>query len=102
MNYNKLSLYIVALFGVWIMMSFIPDYFHGFFGDWFCQGSKLVGRDALGYANYEGCDESLYEHNPTWHWGWRHWLWQIMGIILFIVQAFRIGAFIAKSMNKSN
>lgn len=91
MNYTKLSLQIIALFAVAIIMSFIPDYLHEFFGDWECQGKVFTDKIIGGYIVYDGCDYgSMNSHNPTLHWGWRHWLWFIMGAVLFIIQCFRI------------
>lgn len=68
-----LSIKIIILFITMIFLSFIPEYLHDFFGDWQCIGK---------------CDYStpgLY-HSNTLHWGYRHWLWCFMCIILFIIQ----------------
>lgn len=83
--YTKLMLQIIGVFAVMIFASFIPDYLHSFFGDWYCGGS--IG----------GCLESnqYHPHSPEWHWGYRHWLWFSMGIGVFAVQAIRIICFIS-------
>jgi len=49
-------------------MSFVPEFFPDFFGDWKCDGKKC------GYA---------YLHTNTFHWGFRHWMWTLCGVILF-------------------
>lgn len=89
--YTKLSLKIIALFAVAMLMSFVPDYFHDFFGDWTCEGRYFTGKEYHGYILYEGCQYSgVGEHGPSIHWGWRHWLWFAMGVSLFVIQCFNI------------
>lgn len=58
-----------------------------FFGDWICHGSgdKLVGFE----YRYTGCNIYDY-HDPKLHWGYRHWLFFFMGLVLFIIQAVNI------------
>lgn len=69
-----ISLRVILLFTVAMFVSFIPDYLHDFFGDWTCKG-----------CNYG--EPGRYVHDPSLHWGYRHWLFLSMGIILFIIQA---------------
>ncbi|MCE3278056.1 MAG: hypothetical protein K0S44_247 [Bacteroidetes bacterium] len=89
-DYLKLSLNIIVTFTMWIMISFVPDYLHDLFGDWICDGSRFIANDGA-YGHYEGCDYANDgNHLPKLHWGFRHWLWCIMGISLVIVQGFRI------------
>lgn len=89
-----ISLRVIALFVIAILVSFIPDYSHEFFGDWLCEGSKFgkfMPETGASYSHYEriGCDVGG-KHNSTWHWGYRHWLFFAMGAVLFIIQSFDI------------
>lgn len=70
----------MALFTVAIFSTFIPEYLHGFFGDRYC------------YEPIKGCKDTVarYEYQPHYHWGYRHWLYFVMTLILFILQAVRI------------
>jgi hypothetical protein len=80
----KISIRIIAVFMVAIIMSVIPDLFPNLFGDWLCEGhyEQIKGCLYIGeYGNF---------HQPTWHWGYRHWLWFLMGIALFIIQVIDI------------
>jgi hypothetical protein len=80
MKHFKIMGRIVLLFSIIMFMSFIPDSFPEFFGDWYCDGGN--------YYKQEGC---LYGpaaiHGPTVHWGFRHYIWVFMGITLFIYNA---------------
>lgn len=87
----KVSLRIILLFSVAIFLSFIPQLLHTFFGDWHCNGSgvaRLIPETKRMYEHYEysGCKYDTMVHEPTWHWGYRHWLWLCMDISLAIVQ----------------
>jgi hypothetical protein len=77
---NKLK--ILVMFAVIFCMSFVPDYTHELFGDWQCNGGKVE------YINNnlirEGCLYSHDTHGPSWHWGFRHWLWVIAGLTFTI------------------
>lgn len=88
-KYTKISLNIIAVFAVVIFSTFIPDQFPEFFGDTLCNG--------VGNEHYTGkglqCDLGCY-HNPEWHWGYRHYLFFIMGVLLFVFQGVRIGEII--------
>jgi hypothetical protein len=80
----KLSIRVMAMFSIAILISFIPEYFRDFFGDWKCAGS---GNYILGTYRYEGCNSGLKGiHEATWHWGYRHFLFFVMGVVLFIIQ----------------
>lgn len=85
-KFTKISLNIVAVFAVAMAMSFIADNMHSFFNDWYCKGA----------IHGNGCMYGEYNHDPTWHWGWRHYLWMLMSVCLFIVQAVRIIQIIEK------
>ena len=103
---TKISFRIIAMFTVIIFVSFIPDYLHSFFDDWYCVGTgvrSLVPATQITYEHYEfigGCDYWDTKHNPTWHWGYRHWLFFSMGVCLFIVQVVDIINFIDKEESK--
>jgi hypothetical protein len=84
--YTRLSLHIIIVFTTAILVTFIPDYLHGFFGDTYCK---------YGY-NYEPQNlcilKSQFSHHPdSWHWGIRHWIYSLMTIVLFIIQLIKIG-----------
>lgn len=78
---NKLRL--VAIFAIVMLFSFIPETFPNFFGDWVCEGSKIIRVNDT--STLEGCRHmGLLSHNPTTHWGFRHWMWTLCGASLFI------------------
>lgn len=66
-----------------MLYSFLPDYLHNFLGDWVCEGSgvRIDGR-MYQYCNYADCGL----HPSTLHWGYRHWLFLCMSIVLTIIQ----------------
>ena len=78
---NKLRL--VAIFAIAMLFSFIPETFPDFFGDWGCQGGKVIVTgntyDIVGCSYGNGVD-----HMPSTHWGFRHWMWTLCGVSLFI------------------
>jgi hypothetical protein len=86
---------IVFIFAIVMFLSFIPDSFHEFFGDWHCNGTEVIRAANGDFMHYAGCREN-YEHGPTWHWGFRHWIWMLMGLSLFIYNAILIGISINK------
>jgi len=80
MKHFKIMGRIVLLFSIVILMSFIPESNREFFGDWQCNGGN--------YYKQEGClYGGSYLHGPTWHWGFRHYIWMLMGAALFIYNA---------------
>lgn len=82
----KISIKIILLFVVAIATSFATDLLHNYLGDWFCEGATRVYKSKEDwYGSIKGCDVNG-EHNPTWHWGYRHWLVFLMGCSLAIVQ----------------
>jgi len=81
-----ISIRIIALFGVAMALSFIPEHYHSFFGDWHCEGGVYDYSWAEDKLTYKGCIYSKDTHHETWHWGYRHWLYLSMGICLSIVQ----------------
>lgn len=88
-----INLKIILAFSILILLSFIPEYFPEFFGDWTCQGTELLkenNKNEIIYT-YVGCHyEGTLVHNPKTHWGYRHWLFSIMGLTLFILQIVNI------------
>lgn len=86
----KISVRIIALFTAAILISLIPEHFHSFFGDWYCEGAKLGKPDEFGFEHIEGCLYLPSRHNAEWHWGYQHWLFFLMGLSLTIVQIFDI------------
>jgi hypothetical protein len=93
-NY-KLQLRIFILFTIAIFSTFVPEYLHSFFGDWHCQGAirgKYVPATQSNWETYEliGCHYKNIVHDPTWHWGYRHWLYLAMCLTLFIINAVSI------------
>jgi hypothetical protein len=77
---NKLRL--VAIFAIAMLFSFIPETFPDFFGDWVCQGGKVI---VVGNSyDIVGCSYSQQDHMPSTHWGFRHWMWTLCGVSLFI------------------
>lgn len=80
----KVSLRIIALFTVAIFVSKIPDIYADFFGDWKCEGS--IGPISTGSWQYKGCNYGEGFHDSTWHWGYQHYLFFLMGLSLSIVQ----------------
>ena len=77
---NKLRL--VAIFAIAMLFSFIPETFPDFFGDWVCQGGKVIVEG----NSYDivGCSYTQQDHMPSTHWGFRHWMWTLCGVSLFI------------------
>lgn len=74
-DWNELSLRIILLFVTAMAVSYSPDYLREFFAD-------TKKPDDLNY--YRGM---LDEH---WEWGFRHYLYFWMCILLFVVQAIKI------------
>ncbi len=86
-KFNYLTLNIIILFSVAIASTFIGDNFHSFFGDTLCQGRYY---DSIKHSTYGCLENQIGEHNPTWHWGYRHWLYFTMCLILFVLNSIRI------------
>lgn len=85
MKILKISCRIILLFSAVMAFSLIADSLPDFFGDWKCEGSieKIPGI----YA-YKGCNYGDFGyHDASWHWGYRHWVFFLMGFCLSIVQA---------------
>jgi hypothetical protein len=86
-KYMLFSVNIIVLFLIAILSSFIPEYYANFFGDYGCSGSTFEILE--GHYIRHGCD--IFDmHEPTTHWGYRHYLWFLMGLSLFAGQVVRI------------
>lgn len=92
----NLSLQVIFIFAVIILTSFIPDLYPNFFGDTYCGGKVYISNSSYS-GRWFGCLDNGGEHNPTWHWGYRHIMWCLMGVCLFIVQGVRFGFFISEA-----
>jgi hypothetical protein len=77
-------IFIIAILG-----TLIPDSFPQFFGDWKCNGSVEV-EAVNNYRQFEGCHYRPSAHEPSTHWGYRHWLWAIMSLTLFAIQVVKV------------
>lgn len=85
---HLLSLRIIVLFTIAILSTFL--------GDWKCDGSGKRYLDDV-YVMYERCNYSICSlHDPSWHWGYRHWIYFVMCITLFIIQLVDIINFSSK------
>ena len=79
----KTKLKFISIFAIAMLVSFIPENFPSFFGDWVCQGGSYVVKE--GRYHLEGCKYAAdYQHGPSIHWGFRHWMWTLCGVSLFI------------------
>jgi len=90
----KLKTKIVALFAFIFIASYVPESCPTAFGDWKCKGCYIVYEgDVVLTKNYVGCDynpSGTTAHNPTWHWGFRHYLWIGLGLTLTAVTVYQI------------
>ena len=90
---QKISLKVILLFTIAILSTFVGDYLHSFLGDWKCLGSGTP-NDSIYNPIYKYCNYAEWGfHDPTWHWGYRHWLYLVMCITLFIIQIIDIISF---------
>lgn len=86
-----LSFKVVILFMVAMVFSLIGENLHTFFGDWYCGGSgELVQTKYTDYLHNENCNYINSRHEATWHWGYRHYLFVVMGFTLFVLQVVNI------------
>ncbi len=86
--WNGLSLRIIALFATAMLISYSPDYLRGFFED------TYIEPDRLGYRFGGGM------FDKEWSWGYRHFLYFLMCLALFIVQAARLFKWIGKNEDR--
>ena len=87
MKNKKVILYfkILCLFGFAMFFSIAGEYLTIFFGDWTCIGSGDLIKGLNYNYHFENCNYNGY-HKPTLHWGYRHYLFTLMGITFFIMQ----------------
>lgn len=82
-----LSLRVIALFLTAMIVSFSPELFRDFFGD------EMYIPDRYGYiSSHDFIDDK-------WNWGYRHYLYFIMCLCLFIIQAVRLFMWIDDNKN---
>ena len=82
----KLMIDIVLIGLILMLVSFIPEHARDFFGDWKCQGSGTLIEGKY-MIHYTGCNySSAGFHDAAWHWGFRHWVWMVMGAALTITR----------------
>ena len=74
---------IVILFIFAILLTFVPEQYQTFFGDFACNGRAYIGNSVTGFKEI-GCQYVSIEHSPGIHWGYRHWLWFAMGCCIFL------------------
>jgi hypothetical protein len=89
---QKLKLLLVCAF---IMSaSFLTESFRSFFGDWKCEGSGEYVIEGNNYGiHYTKCNYSgnmTNYHNPTYHWGFRHWVFFAFGMTITIMSIVEI------------
>ncbi len=82
--WNGLSLRIIALFATAMLLSYSPALLRGFFED------TYIPADAYGYRWGKGFIDT------EWNWGYRHYLYFLMCMALFCVQACRLFKWIGK------
>lgn len=81
-----ISLKVILLFTIAIFSTFVGDYLHNFFDDSYCTLTDCMYMD-------------IRHKLPKWHWGYRHWLYLSMCIILFIIQVVDILDYIDNTKN---
>ena len=87
-----IQLRLLLMFAIIMAASFIPEYNHELFGDWKCEGSgKVIKEISYGGVIYEKCNYAEFTyHNSMWHWGFRHYIWVIMGLTFTIINVHSI------------
>ena len=93
---KKLLLQITVAFMIPIAMSFLTDLLPlSVLGDWKCSGSETVIDGMTDKIIKPGCNIGQI-HSGTVHYGYRHWLLILLGVVLFIVNMGQI----VKEQNK--
>jgi hypothetical protein len=81
----------LILMTMMMVVSFIPEQFREFFGDWKCDGMFGHTENAQWVIEKGSCWAiGNIEHNPTWHWGFRHWLLMATGAVFAVASLIRI------------
>lgn len=92
----KVQFRIFMIFAVIFFASFIPENFPTLFGDWLCTGS---GNMVPNTYHYERCNYmNSYYHTPEWHWGFRHYIWMLLGATLAL---YNVVMLISEEENKN-
>jgi hypothetical protein len=88
-QYQWAYLQLLIMLIVIMAVSFLPETYPDFFGDWKCQGSELVKSDIRNKV--VGCQyPDGFPHGAKWHWGFRHWMLLFFGVIFFFMSIARI------------
>jgi hypothetical protein len=84
--YLGIAIRLIVLFGVGMLLSFIPEQLRGFFGDETCIGKtyKMYGETRKG-CPYEG-----FGIDQDWKWGVRHYWYYWMMFLLFLLSLVNI------------
>lgn len=93
MKLFKISIQIIFMFVSAMLISIIPENLE-LFGDWTCSGSGTFVAPTYHYVDghFQRCNYAQFGyHDAIRHWGYRHWLFCIMGLCLFVVQIFKLG-----------
>jgi len=75
---NSVDFKVTMLFVSAILSTFISDYLSSFFGDYRCNLIKIRHHFII------------YEYEIHYHWGYRHWLYFAMCVVLFVIKAVSI------------
>lgn len=89
-RWTWLYLQLLVMMAVMMAVSFLPEYFHEFFGDWRCGGFEDRWTDQGYQILNNSCLYFQQDHNPTWHWGWRHRMLIIFAVVFCIVNICRL------------
>lgn len=86
----KTNIRIIIIGLMLFLPSFLPDLYPSLFGDWLCEGSgnkiiRYIDNIPIETNYYQRCNYGAnYYHTPEWHYGYRHWLGILFGLILAI------------------
>jgi len=87
---TKLLLQITVAFLIPIIISFLTDLLPlSILGDWKCNGSETIINGNTDEIIQNGCNVGNI-HSATLHYGYRHWLLILLGIVLFVANMFQI------------
>ena len=81
----RLYIQIFVVFIVMFLVSFIPELYPDLFGDWKCGGYYKEYLNGTYKIVNDKCLYTESNHNPKYHWGWRHWLLFVSGWVYTIV-----------------
>jgi hypothetical protein len=90
-RWNYLYLNLLMMMAVMMAVSFLPEHFHAFFGDWKCDGNLgHIDDKSLVFEKGTCYYRGIFQHEPTWHWGFRHWIFFAFGLLFTIISIVRI------------